>query len=129
VTGASATEERTDRAKAHIIMATSALKELWIQVAFAFSKSWMDGWMDGFTCCMLALYRFVCDPICTATDLVGPGWATTAIGGLLLACMVGHGSMMVNCVVRNESVRECMCMGLVSEIQTQTVEQNLALKM
>jgi hypothetical protein len=109
----------------YIIMATSALKELWIQVAFAFSKSWMDG----FTCCMLALYRFACDPIGTATDMVGPGWATTAIGGLLLACMVGLGSMMLNCVVRNESVRECMCMGLVSEIQTQTVEQNLALKM
>ena len=44
--------------------------------------------MDGFTCCMLALHCFACDPICTATDLVGPGWVTTAIRWPL-ACMHG----------------------------------------
>jgi hypothetical protein len=59
VTGASATEERTDQAKAHIIMATSALKELWIQVAFAFSKSWMDGWMDSPAACLHCIALFV----------------------------------------------------------------------
>lgn len=61
-------------------MATSDLREK--SCGFRIS-----GPNDGCTL-LLALLCFACDPICTATDLVGPGWATTAIGAPL-PCLQG----------------------------------------